>query len=59
MEFFFMKDRTIYSVSTPRMHERYISECVNDESMSVSQRIIKKRNIFRYVKGRKKRVWNF
>lgn len=27
---------------TPWMRERYISECVNEESMGVSQRILRK-----------------
>lgn len=34
------------------MHGRYISECVNEESMSVSQRILKNESLNRHVKGK-------
>ena len=34
------------------MHERYTSECVNEESMSVSQRILKSEVSYRHMKGK-------
>ena len=34
------------------MHGRYTSECVNEESMSVSQRILKREVSYRHVRGK-------